>query len=167
MNKDLEKLVNKYKLEGIVVEPGKMSAEKQRANIIKKIRKLSPEHQTKCFAEMEDVLNERNGYAKMLNRISKLKNREVADAHFLDYAKGLTGEARISAEYSRDILAGVYRVSAIWERLFPQKFSDKLPVEILEEIDNWFNSIIDDLDERIKSDPFGHNGNTDFLEKHL
>ena len=165
MNKDLKKLVDKYKSDGIVVKPGKMSAEKQRSNLIKKISKLNAEHQAECFTDLNKYLKEPNGYARMLNRIAKLGNRETWTSQF-NYGENLTGDDRVNAKYARDVLTGVYKVSSLWEQLFPQKFSDKLPVEILEEIDNWFNSIIDDLDERIKSDPFGHFEYKDFLEKH-
>lgn len=166
MNKDLKKLVNKYKLDGIVVEPKKMSIGKQREIVCKKIRKLNAGHQAECFAIMDSELSSPNGYYRMLSRIKSLENKELMEARFPSI-DNLTGDAKVRANTARAMLLGVNRVHSFWEKTFPQKFAGKIPEEIFEEIDEWFQSSINDLDSVIKSDPFGHIEETDFLRKHL
>lgn len=172
MNKDLKKLVDKYKSDGTVVEPKKMTVERQREIVCKKIQKLNAEHQAECFAMLNCELagskrieDYKRGYLKMLNKINSLQNKELFEACFHS-TENLTGDNKVYAKTAREMLLGVSKVHGFWERAFPQKFAGKIPEEIFEEIDEWFQSSMDDLDSAIKSDPFGHFENTDFLEKH-
>ena len=165
MNKDLKKLVDKYKSDGTVVEPKKMTIDRQREIVCKKIQKLNAEHQAECFAIMNSELSNSNGYPKLLSKINSLQNKEKFEAYFSS-TDNLTGGAKVYADTAKEMLLGVSKVHGFWERAFPQKFAGKIPEEIFEEIDEWFQSSIDDLDSVIKSDPFGHFEYKDFLEKH-
>lgn len=172
MNKELKELVNKYKSDGTVVEPKKMTVERQREIVCKKIQNLNAEHQAECFVMLNCELagpkrieDYKRGYLKMLNKINSLQNKELFEARFHSM-ENLTGGAKVYADTAREMLLGVRKVHGFWEKAFPQKFAGKIPEEIFEEIDEWFQSSIDDLDSVIKSDPFGHFGDTDFLEKH-
>lgn len=164
MNKDLKKLVDKYKSDGTVVEPKKMTIDRQREIVCKKIQNLNAEHQAECFTMMNSEFSSPNGYPKMLSKINSLNNEELFEAHFHS-TKNLTGDYKVYAT-TANMLLGVSKVHGFWERAFPQKFAGKIPEEIFEEIDEWFQSSIDDLDSTIKSDPFGHFEYKDFLEKH-
>lgn len=172
MNKELKELVNKYKSDGTVVEPEKMTVERQREIVCKKIQNLNAEHQAECFVMLNCELagpkrieDYKRGYLKMLNKINSLQNKEKFEACFHS-TENLTGDAKVYADTAREMLLGVHKVHCFWEKAFPQKFAGKIPEEVFEEIDEWFQSSIDDLDSVIKSDPFGHFGDTGFLEKH-
>ena len=172
MNKDLKKLVDKYKADGTVVEPKKLTVDKQREIVCKKIRNLNAEHQAECFAMLNCELAGPNrieaykrGYSKMLNKIDSCRRKEMMDARFSS-TDNLTGDAKVYADTAVEVLLGVAKVHSFWEKSFSQKFAGKIPEEIFEEIDEWFQSSIDDLDATIKSDPFGHFDDTSFLQKH-
>lgn len=165
MNKDLKRLVNRYKSDGTVVEPKKMTIDRQREIVCKKIQNLNAEHQAECFTMMNSELSNPNGYPKLLSKINSLNNEELFEAH-IHSTKNLTGDDKVCAKTAREMLLGVSKVHDFWERAFPQKFAGKIPEEIFEEIDEWFQSNIDSLDSAIKSDPFGHFEYKDFLEKH-
>jgi hypothetical protein len=114
---------------------------------------------------MNSELSNSNGYPKLLSKINSLQNKEKFEAYFSS-TDNLTGGAKVYADTAKEMLLGVSKVHGFWERAFPQKFAGKIPEEIFEEIDEWFQSSIDDLDSVIKSDPFGHFEYKDFLEKH-